>query len=374
MNINESFHATAIGPINIALIKYWGKSSDELITPLNNSISLTLSTEQLRTETTITITPITSDTTTTTNDIITLIINNKETPITSRIRNVISIFKSLAQAQNIIHYPYYTFNITSTNTFPTASGCASSASSMSALVTCLNNAFQLNLSLNELSAIARRGSGSACRSVHGGIVEWLKEGDDNSHAVQLYDKDYWDIGVMLVIVNTAQKEISSSKGMQLTKETSKLFHYRINSIVDEHINEIKDAFKYKNFHKLATVTMKDCNNFHAVCRDTYPSICYLNEHSEFIIKAVNYLNSLQKDNQCICAYTFDAGANAFIIFENKNIDIINNYFDKVLFDEYNNDECVNEYKDIILKRNGLNNFQKKVFFTLGNGAHIVSTN
>ena len=147
MNINESFHATAIGPINIALIKYWGKSSDELITPLNNSISLTLSTEQLRTETTITITPITSDTTTTTtNDIITLTINNKETPITSRIRNVISIFKSLAQAQNIIHYPYYTFNITSTNTFPTASGCASSASSMSALVTCLNNAFHLNLS------------------------------------------------------------------------------------------------------------------------------------------------------------------------------------------------------------------------------------
>ena len=32
----------AKGPINIALIKYWGKSDEELILPINNSLSVTL--------------------------------------------------------------------------------------------------------------------------------------------------------------------------------------------------------------------------------------------------------------------------------------------------------------------------------------------
>lgn len=58
---------------------------------------------------------------------------------------------------------------------------------------------------------------------------------------------------------------------------------------------MRTAITEKDFDTLAELTMKDSNNFHAVCRDTFPTINYLNETSEFIIRCVENLNSLSKD-------------------------------------------------------------------------------
>ena len=69
----------------------------------------------------------------------------------------------------------------------------------------------MNLSKEELSKISRIGSGSACRSINEGIVECIKEGNNNSHFIQLYEKFYWKLNVILIIVKKNQKEISSSE-------------------------------------------------------------------------------------------------------------------------------------------------------------------
>lgn len=45
--------ASAKGPINIALIKYWGKSDEEQILPINNSLSVTLDMDTMYSMTTI---------------------------------------------------------------------------------------------------------------------------------------------------------------------------------------------------------------------------------------------------------------------------------------------------------------------------------
>ena len=58
---------------------------------------------------------------------------------------------------------------------------------------------------------------------------------------------------------------------------------------------MRTAILEKDFDALAELTMKDSNNFHAVCRDTFPTINYLNETSEFIIRCVENMNSLSKD-------------------------------------------------------------------------------
>ena len=356
--------AKSKGPINIALIKYWGKEDENLITPLNNSISLTLDMNNFYTETEIEI--LLNNDKNIKKDIINLTINDNLSKITPRIIEVINQFKKLKlEMQN----NFYIFNIRSKNTFPIASGCASSASSMSSLVICLNKALQTNLSNTILSRIARLGSGSACRSIFGGIVEWEKEGNENSCAHQLYDENYWKLNVMLIIVNQKEKEISSSNGMKLSKETSDFLSYRINNIVPKHIKEIKESFIEKNFEKLGKIIMKDSNNFHSVCRDTFPTINYLTEESEFIIKIVDEINKNEK--KIICAYTFDAGANGFIIFEENNKEKIENYFDKIIFNK-NNENIKEEWIiNLINKKNKEGKFINKVLFNLGKGPEII---
>lgn len=353
------YKSKSIGPINIALIKYWGKDDEKLITPLNNSISLTLDTREFYTETEIEIQKIEEK-----EDKITLTINNEESKVTSRIKGIINEFKKKVKDLNKNSYYY---KIRSKNTFPIKSGCASSASSMASLVMCMNKALNLNLSKEELSKISRIGSGSACRSIYGGIVEWIKEGNNNSHSIQLYDQFYWKLNVMLIIVNQNQKEISSSEGMKLSKENSDFLNYRVKFIVDKHIKEIKESLLNKNFEKFGKIIMKDSNNFHAVCRDTFPTINYLSIESEYIIKCVDYINKIE--NKIICAYTFDAGANAFIVFEEENKEKINSFFDEVLFNDNFNSFSSDIIKDIKVKKPENGKFYKKIIFDLGDGAY-----
>ena len=388
INKNKSekiYVGKAKGPINIALIKYWGKADEELITPLNNSISLTLDTNTFYTETKVTIQSIEENKDKINENNITLKINGNSSKITKRIKNIFQKFLSLdypicKELSSLI----LDVKIESINTFPIASGCASSASSMAALVLAITSALKLEniLSKTELTKIARLGSGSACRSIFGGICEWVTGNGDNSLAVQLYEKNYWDIGIKLIIANQKEKDISSSEGMKITKETSELFKYRIENIVNYHLEKLKKSLKEKDFNSFVEIVIKDSNNFHACCRDSYPSINYLNEESDFIMKCVFSLNKIYGKN--ICAYTFDAGSNAFLIYENKNKNIIDNYF-KYIFDFSdiniddliklmeieNNENNKSEINKLKMKKPSKEKIMNQIDFNLGDGTQII---
>ena len=380
----------AKGPINIALIKYWGKENEDLITPLNNSISLTLDMNTFYTETKVTISKIEDNSNNEIKkNILTLTINGKPSNITNRIKNVFKKFFTLdipicKELSSLL----LNIKIESINTFPIASGCASSASSMAALVLSIASALNIQniLSKTELSKIARLGSGSACRSIFGGICQWVTGDGNMSCAQQLYKNDYWDLGVKLIIVNQKEKDISSSVGMKITKETSEFFKYRINHVVKNNIEKLKKSLEEKDFNNFAEVVIKDSNNFHACCRDSYPSINYLNEESDFIMKCVYTLNKINGKN--ICSYTFDAGSNAFLIYEIKNKKIIDEFFDYILgindivnIDELikniqieKNENNINEINKLIKRRPEKEKIIKQVDFVLGEGAQIVFDN
>ena len=375
----------AKGPINIALIKYWGKDDEELITPLNNSISLTLDTNTFYTETKVTIKQTSEVKDNTKENDISLIINGKPSNITKRIKNIFKKFLSMDnQICKELSISKLDIKIESINTFPIASGCASSASSMAALVLAITSALKLEniISKTELTKIARLGSGSACRSIFGGICEWEKGNKDDSMAVQLYEKNYWDLGIKLIIVSQKEKDVSSSLGMKITKETSELFKYRINYIVKQNLENIKKCLKEKDFNNFAEIIIKDSNNFHACCRDSYPSINYLNEESDFIMKIVMSLNKIYGKN--ICAYTFDAGSNAFLIYEMKNKTIIDDFFNFILgFSNINisdliknikienSESNINEINKLIEKRPPKEKILKQIDFILGEGTPIL---
>ena len=386
-NINKEkiYIGKAKGPINIALIKYWGKEDEELITPLNNSISLTLDTNTFYTETKVTIKQTCEVKDNTKENDISLIINGKTSNITKRIKNIFKKFLSMDnQICKELSISKLDIKIESINTFPIASGCASSASSMAALVLAITSALKLEniISKTELTKIARLGSGSACRSIFGGICEWEKGNKDDSMAVQLYEKNYWDLGIKLIIVSQKEKDVSSSLGMKITKETSELFKYRINYIVKQNLENIKKCLKEKDFNNFAEIIIKDSNNFHACCRDSYPSINYLNEESDFIMKIVMSLNKIYGKN--ICAYTFDAGSNAFLIYEMINKTIIDDFFNFILgFSNINisdliknikienSESNINEINKLIEKRPPKEKILKQIDFILGEGTQIL---
>ena len=384
--MNKIYIGKAKGPINIALIKYWGKEDEELIIPLNNSISLTLDTNTFYTETKVTIQPIDNINNSIKENLISLSINGKPSNITNRVKNVFKKFFSLdipicKELSSLI----LDIKIESINTFPIASGCASSASSMAALVLAIASALKLEniLSKTELTKIARLGSGSACRSIFGGICEWVKGSGDNSYAIQLYENSYWNLGIKLIIVNQKEKDISSSIGMKITKETSELFKHRINHVVNNNLEKLKKSLKEKDFNSFSEIVIKDSNNFHACCRDSYPSINYLNEESDYIMKSVMILNKLIKKN--ICAYTFDAGSNAFLIYEIENKNIINNFFDFIFgFSDIsifalikniqieNNENNINAINTLIKRRPPKEKIIKQIDFVLGEGTQIIN--
>ncbi|TYI61168.1 hypothetical protein E1A91_D10G153900v1 [Gossypium mustelinum] len=63
---------------------------------------------------------------------------------------------------------------------------------------------------SQLSAIARQGSGSACRSLFGGYVKWItgKEDDgSDSLAVQLVDEKHWEDLFIIIVLRDRAAEL-----------------------------------------------------------------------------------------------------------------------------------------------------------------------
>jgi diphosphomevalonate decarboxylase len=209
--------------------------------------------------------------------------------------------------------------IVSENSFPTSSGMASSASGAAALVCALSDALGLGLKEKQLSLIARRISGSACRSIYGGIVKWRRgserDGSD-SYAIQVASEGHWP-GLLdvIAVVDASKKRISSSEGHSLTVSTSVLYKSRP-IYAEKNVKAVEAAIKEKNFDRMADIIMRDSNNMHATMLDTWPPIMYLNDVSREIIHAVHGLNQSAGSN--IAAYTFDAGPNAHIITTSGN--------------------------------------------------------
>ncbi|HSH28117.1 MAG TPA: diphosphomevalonate decarboxylase, partial [Wenzhouxiangella sp.] len=142
--------ATARAGANFALVKYWGKRDQALNLPAAGSISITLA--DLKTRTTVTLDPSRSS------DLVML--DGVEQP-PGRVGAVLDLLRELADSRTACR-------VESRNNFPTAAGLASSASGFAALVVAAADAFGLGLSESKLSELARRGSGSAARSIFGG--------------------------------------------------------------------------------------------------------------------------------------------------------------------------------------------------------------
>jgi diphosphomevalonate decarboxylase len=320
--------ATVSAPTNIACIKYWGKASSKYNTPINSSLSLTLDQSDLRAVTTA------AASTSFTKDRLWLNGSEEANAFTSkRFRACIDGLRALATdkvdptTNEVIvsksQWQSMHVHVASYNTFPTAAGLASSAAGYAALVASLVELYNAKESYpGEFTAIARQGSGSACRSLYGGFVAWraggMKEDWSDSIAEQVADEMHWkEMRAVILVVSDAKKETSSTVGMETSVATSELLAHRAKEIVPKRMKIIEDAIQAKDFEAFGKVTMMDSNQFHATCLDTYPPIFYMNDVSRSVIQMVTRYNEWAGEIRA--AYTFDAGPNAVLYTLDKYV-------------------------------------------------------
>lgn len=67
--------------------------------------------------------------------------------------------------------------------------------------------------------------------------------------------------------------------------------FRAEAVVPVHMAEMTRCVKERDFQGFGQLTMKDSNQLHATCLDTFPPICYLNDTSRRIIQLVHRFNA-----------------------------------------------------------------------------------
>lgn len=166
-------------------------------------------------------------------------------------------------------------------------------------------------------------------------MQWQKGEATDGHdsiAVQLAPANHWpELELLILVVNDARKKTSSTSGMTRSVETSPFLKHRAAVVAPQRIEEMKKAIADKDFPKFAELSMRDSNQFHSVCLDTYPPCVYLNDVSHAVINAVHDYNAAWEaiGEQTKAGYTFDAGPNACILIEKENVGHFVDYLSKL---------------------------------------------
>lgn len=280
---------------NIALVKYWGKADDELIIPAAGSMSMTL--DHFATTTSVELT--------TGTDSFELNGTVADAKATGRTTVFLDLVRELA-AQAGLDTARAAATVVSRNEGPTAAGMASSASGFAALATAAADAYGLPLSTTALSRLARRGSGSASRSLIDRFAVWhAGDSDATSYAEPISAPE---MAMVSVTVNARAKKVSSRDGMSATRETSPYYPAWIET-TEATLTEMIAACAAEDFTRIGQITETHAHRMHAVIHASHPPIRYLAPVSWQVFDEV----SAMRDDGLEAYATADAGPNVVII-------------------------------------------------------------
>ncbi|MDD5468258.1 MAG: diphosphomevalonate decarboxylase [Anaerolineales bacterium] len=285
--------AVAVAYPNIALIKYWGDRDADLHLPVNGSISMNLAGLTARSQASLEPRLAQDE----------LILNGERVGGDSLVRMIAFLDRVRALAG-----VGERFQVVSANNFPTAAGIASSAAAFAALSLAATAACGLRLEEAELSRLARLGSGSACRSVPGGFVEWHMGVDHaSSYATSFAPPEHWDLRDHIALVSEAGKAVSSRQG-HLLASSSPLQEGRLRGVT-ERLGRCRSAILAKDFAALAEVVEQDSLLMHAVMMTSSPPLFYWAPATLRVLSAVRQWRS---EGAPVCA-TIDAGPNVHVL-------------------------------------------------------------
>ena len=290
---------TARAHTNIALVKYWGKSDQQLIIPQTDSLSLTL--DPFYTDTTVNFSADYPE------DQFTIDHQDVSPKTHRRLSKFLDLVRQLAGSHLSAH-------VDSINHVPTAAGLASSASAFAALALAASRAAGLKLSRRDLSRLARRGSGSATRSIFGGLVQWHRGHDDlTSYAKPIMEDVDFGLEMVEILLDTKQKKISSRTGMQQVVATSP-YYPAWRKVVAKDMESIKDAIKNQDINQIGHIAQENALRMHALNLAADPGFTYFNADTLATIHLIDALH----DDGLSCYYTMDAGPNVKVIYNRRD--------------------------------------------------------
>lgn len=293
--------ATAIAGSNIAFIKYWGNLDEDLRIPMNGSISMTL--DAANTKTTVEFDSQLSV------DQFTLNHRQASAQATARVTKHLDHFRAMAHTD-------FRASVVSENSFPTGAGIASSASGFAALTMAASSALAMDLSRGDLGRLARLGSGSACRSIDGGFVEWYPgESHEESFASPIAAVDHWDLVDIVAIISKEHKVLGSSTGHSLA-HTSPFYEARLETI-EASMAKVRAAIQEKDFATLGEQIEAEAIQLHITAMTSIPSVIYWQAGTLNVIHAIREWR--RADPAMAGYFTIDAGANVHIIAERESV-------------------------------------------------------
>jgi diphosphomevalonate decarboxylase len=296
---------TVSAPANIAFIKYWGARDLDGALPMNPSISMTL--EHCVTQCTVETLGHGGD------DEVWLAepdggFGTPDPDFAHRVRAQLDRIRQWTGRDEAVR-------VATRNTFPTAGGLASSASGFAALTLAAVGALGKKTSQKELSLLARRsGSGSACRSVMGGFVEWGAGGDGDSYAHQIADVDHWDLRNVIAVVEIGPKTVSSIEGHR--RATTSPYYAKRLELLPQRLDRVRRAIRERDLAALGPVIEEEAVDLHLIAMSSQPPIFYWSPGTVAVLRAVRELRQ-----EGLHAYaTMDAGANVHVICDSDSED------------------------------------------------------
>lgn len=289
---------TARSCANIAFIKYWGRKNHALRLPLNASISMNL-------DNATTTTTVVFDAALHTDSVQ---IQGKDAAPDAAAR----VSKHLDRVRELAGITTHA-RVASHNSFPMGAGIASSASAFAALTVAAARAAGLDLDEHALTILARLGSGSACRSIPAGFVEWhTADTSDESYAEQIAPPEYWDLRDLIAIVQTEHKKVGSTKGHELV-DPSPFAAVRL-AEAERALPLVRTALLKRDFATFGLATEDEAIRMHVVAMTAQPSVLYWSPETVRIIHAVR---EWRADGFPVY-FTIDAGANVHVLCEGQH--------------------------------------------------------
>jgi len=250
---------TARSNVNVALVKYWGKRDASLNLPATGSISLTLDGLSVEADVGFGEAPI---------DDLTIDGEPARGAERERLVDFLDVLRHEAARTERAR-------VVTRSRVPRGAGLASSAAAFAALALAGSRAAGLRLEPPALSALARRGSGSAARSIFGGFVEWHRgehpDGSDSIAEPLLAPAD-WDLRVVVALVSMEVKKVSSRDGM--ARAAASPFYPAWVAGAEDDLAEARVAVRARDLEALGQLAEHSALKMHAVGLASRPPLVY----------------------------------------------------------------------------------------------------